>query len=57
MKKKISRKPNINLVIANSTNKRPSLQEKPFTKHKRLQRERIVSKLRFRRISSFSYLF
>ena len=49
MKKKISRKPNINLVIANSNEKKPSLLEKPFVKHKRLQKERVASKLRFRR--------
>ena len=49
MKRAISRKHSVNSVIANSNEKRPSLLEKPFAKNKRLQKERIVSKLRFRR--------
>jgi len=52
MRKKISRRPNINLTIANSKDMIPSLLDKPFTKNKRLQRERVVSKLRFRRINN-----
>jgi len=49
MKRAINRKHSVNSVIANSNEKRPSLLEKPFAKNKRLQKERIVSKLRFRR--------
>ena len=50
--KKISRRPRINYVMVNSKDSGISSSEKPFTKNRRLQRERIVSKIRFRRINN-----
>jgi len=49
MRTSLSRRPKINFVIANSKDQKLSSLEKPFTENRKLQRERIVSKLRFRR--------
>ena len=52
MRTSLSRRPKINFVIANSKDQKLSSLEKPFTENRKLQRERIVSKIRFRRINN-----